>query len=140
MELQIADYVLVGLASAMVVLGVFRGFSGTLAFFLSVAAASAAATFGWTLSAEYMALAWVRVAAVSAASLAVFGLVRILVAKTVHLLLAQPTDAILGAFAGAACFLVLVYAWTYVGTRVHDDYPAVRDCSSLITLCAHYVG
>ncbi len=140
MELHIADYVLIGLASSMVVLGIFRGFSGTLAFFLSVAAASTAATFGWKLSAEYIALVWVRVAAVSAAALVVFGIVRILVAKTVYLLLAQPADAILGAVAGAACFLFLVYAWTYVGTRVHDDYPAVRDCSSLITLCAAYVG
>ena len=140
MELQIADYVLVGLASALVVLGVFRGFSGTLAFFLSVAAASAAATFGWTLSADHISLVWLRVAAVSASALVVFGVVRILVVKFVHFLLSQPTDAILGAVAGAACFLFLVYVWTYIGTRVYDDYPAVRDCSTFICLCASYVG
>ena len=47
---QPADYVIAGLAVVSAVLGLFRGFSGMLAFCLATAAAGVVGSFGWRVS------------------------------------------------------------------------------------------
>ena len=47
-----ADYVLMALAVASAVLGLFRGFSGMLAFCIATGAAGVAGSVGWRVSAS----------------------------------------------------------------------------------------
>ncbi len=122
-DLQLADYVLCGLTLVMAVTGLFRGFSGTIAFALAAAAAAAAGTFGWAWSATLTASAWQRVAGVLVASLLAFGIVRLIVKKLVNGLLAQPSDAILGALVGAAIGATAVVVWALSG--IYPEYSAL---------------
>lgn len=140
MTLHIADYILIVLATVLVVLGGFRGLSGTIALFVALAASVVAARLGWPCAGAYSLPVWAKVALVSAGTLLTFGLVRIIVAKTIKCLLAQPTDAIFGAAAGLVAFLMIVFIWSYLGNRVHADFPAVRDCSTIVRSFSAYVG
>lgn len=142
MALTTADYILIGFAAASVVLGALRGLSGTLAFLVALAASVAAARCGWPYigSLDIPQAVWLKVVLIVAATLLVFGLVRITVAKTVRFLLAQPTDALLGAASGLAVAALVVYVWAFLGTRIYDDFPAFTDCSNLVRLFAPYVG
>ena len=110
-----ADYVLCGITVVMAVLGLFRGFSGTLGFVLGVVAAAFAASFSWAYSASFTDVAWQRGAGVLVATLLVFGLVRLIVKKLVNGLLAQPSDAIFGFLIGAALGVLILVAWAYSG-------------------------
>lgn len=133
--LQPADYVWAGATLVLAVLGLFRGFSGTLAFFLAGLAAAFAGTFGWQHAAEVAAIAepmWLRAGVVLTGTLLVFGLVRLLVKKTVNGLLAQPTDALFGFAVGAAIGIALLVAWAYSGLAL--------EYSSLATLVAERIG
>lgn len=131
-ELQTADYILCGLTIVAAVTGLFRGFSGTLAFAAASAAAAAAGSFGWAYSATLTDALWQRGAGVLAATLVVFGLVRLIVKKLVNGLLAQPSDAILGALVGAALGATVIIIWAYSGL-----YP---EYSTLVRTVAAYVG
>jgi len=85
--------------------GLFIGFSGSLAFLAGGVSAVVAARFGWALSAGFIESPWGRAAAVAVGAILVFGIVRWLVRKFVHGLVAQPGDALLGAVAfGSVCF------------------------------------
>lgn len=110
-----ADYVLCGLTIVMSVLGLFRGFSGTLGFVLGAIAAAFAAFFGWAYSASFTDVAWQRGAGVLVATLLTFGIVRLIVKKLVNGLLAQPSDAIFGFLIGAALGVLILVAWAYSG-------------------------
>ena len=110
-----ADYVLCGITVVMAVLGLFRGFSGTLGFVLGVIVAAVVGSFGWTYSLSFTAVAWQRGACVLVATLLAFGLVRLIVKKLVNGLLAQPTDALLGFLIGAALGVLMLAAWAYSG-------------------------
>ena len=110
-----ADYALCGLTIVMAVLGLFRGFSGTLGFVLGVIAALVTASFGWTYSASLTAVVWQRGAGVLVATLLAFGLVRLIVKRLVNGLLAQPSDAIFGFLIGAALGVLILVAWAYSG-------------------------
>ena len=112
---QPADYALCGITIVMAVLGLFRGFSGTLGFALGAAAAAFAASFGWTCSASFTAVAWQRGAGVLVVTLLAFGIVRLVVKKLVNGLLAQPSDAIFGFLTGAALGVLILVAWAYSG-------------------------
>ena len=114
-ELQPADYALCGLTLVMSVTGLFRGFSGTLAFAVASAAAAAAGSLCWAWSATAMDATWQRAAAVLVASLLAFGIVRLVTKKLVNGILAQPTDAILGALVGAALGAAMVAGWAWSG-------------------------
>ena len=130
-ELQIADYALCGLALVMAVTGLFRGFSGTIAFALASAAAAAVGSFGWTWSATLPDVAWQRGAGVLVAALLAFGIVRLIVKKLVNGLLAQPSDAILGALVGAALGVTVVVVWAWSG--IYPEYSAlVRTVASYV--------
>lgn len=131
MEFLPADYVLGGITVVMAVLGLFRGFSGTLAFFVAGAAAAAVAALGWPFSAGLTEVMWQRVAGVLTATLLGFGLVRLIVKRLVNGLLAQPTDAIFGFVIGAAFGAALLVGWTYSG--FHLEY------SNLATQVAAYL-
>jgi uncharacterized membrane protein required for colicin V production len=115
MELQPADYVLCALALTAAVMGLFRGFSGTLALLAALVAGGFAASFTWGFSAELTPEVWMRAAMTLVATLLVFGIVRLIVKKLVNGLLAQPTDAILGMLVGAAGGALLAVGWAYSG-------------------------
>ena len=121
---QPADYILCGLTIVMAVLGLFRGFSGTLGFVLAAIAATLTATFGWSLSASFTNVTWQRAGAVLVATLLAFGLVRMIVKKLVNGLLAQPSDAILGFLIGAALGVLVLVAWAHSGLYTEYSHLA----------------
>ena len=129
---QPADYVLCGLAAVMAVTGLFRGFSGTLAFALAALAAFFVATFGWTYSVSLTDVLWMRGAGVLVATLLAFGLVRLLVKKTVNGILAQPSDALFGMLIGLVLAALVLFAWAHSG--LYLEY------SSLARELSAYVG
>lgn len=131
-ELLPADYVLCGIALVMAVTGLFRGFSGSLAFVLAVAAAASVGIFGWGYSANYMLAMWMRVAGLLVLVLLVFGLVRALVKRVINGILAQPSDALFGFLIGAAFGALVAVAWAWSG--LYLEY------SVLATLIAGYLG
>jgi len=125
-ELQAADYVVGGLIIVTSVIGLFRGFSGALAFFIGCAAAAFAAAFSWPMSANFTQTPWTRAAVTLVATLVVFGLVRLIVKKFVNGLLAQPTDALLGALVGAMIGLSVLLGWAYYGKHLEYSNLALK--------------
>ena len=121
---QIADWILCGLTVVMAVLGLFRGFSGTLAFLIASLSAALAGNFGWFYTLNFTDVIWQRVLAVLIGTLLVFGLVRLFVKKLVNGLLAQPTDAIFGFLTGAAFGALLLAAWIWSGIYLEYSYLA----------------
>ena len=115
----------------LAVMGLFRGLSGTLAFVAAIIAAGAMAVFGWPLSETWFAAVWQRGAVTLVATLLTFGLVRLLVKRSVNGLLAQPSDAIFGCFVGMIAGLLLIVAWAYSGFCI--------EYSTLATEVARYV-
>ena len=112
---QVADYVLCGVTIVAAVTGLFRGFSGTLAFALATAAASLVGSFGWSWSATMTDVAWQRGAGVLVATLLTFGIVRIVVKKLVNGLLSQPSDALFDGLVGAGLGVAAIVVWAYSG-------------------------
>lgn len=142
MTLNIADYVLIGIALAALILGGCRGLSGTLALFFGTLAAVLTARFLWPCigEANFPHWVWIKFVIDMAVTLVVFGVVRVLVSKSVRFLLATPADTLLGGLAGLFIAAMMVYAWAYVGNRVHDDCPSFRDCSNIVRTVAPHVG
>ena len=131
MTLQTADYALCAFAVTAAVTGLFRGFSGTLAFALASAAAAAAGSFGWAWSPRVADAIWARSGIVLVSSLLAFGVVRLVVMKLVNGLLSQPSDALLGALVGAALAGAAVVVWAWSG--LFTEY------SALVRVVAEYV-
>ena len=115
MELQSADYVLCAVTLAAAVMGLFRGFSGTLAFVVALATGGSAAPIAWSFSESLTEEAWIRAAGTLVVSLLAFGIVRLVVKKVVNGLLSQPTDALLGMLTGAAGGALLAVGWAWSG-------------------------
>ena len=118
MQLLPADYVLCGITLVMAVTGLFRGFSGTLAFMLATVAAVGAGFLGWPYSASFTPVLWMRGAGTLVGVLLVFGLVRLIVKKLVGGLLAQPSDALFGAVIGSLIGVLLLVIWSYTGFHI----------------------
>jgi len=114
-ELLPADYVLCGLTIVTAVTGLFRGFSGTLAFLLATLAAVFVGLFGWDYSAAFTPVLWMRGAGTLVGVLLAFGIVRVLVRKLVGGLLAKPSDALFGFVIGASVGVLLLLAWARIG-------------------------
>ena len=123
MNLLPADYVLAGLAIILTVTGLFRGFSGTLAFLLASSAAAVAGSFGWPFSAGLTDVLWMRASGVLGVVLLVFGFVRMIVRKLVNGLLAQPSDALFGALVGACIGVLIAVGWAWSG--FHLEYSNI---------------
>ena len=115
MQLLPADYGVAGLTLVLAITGLFRGFSGTLAFLVATASAALAAGFGWSWSGTVSDVAWIRAAGVLVSVLLVFGLVRLVVKKFVKGLLAQPADAVFGLLVGALAGAMIVVGWAWSG-------------------------
>ena len=128
---QPADYAICGITIVMAVLGLFRGFSGTLGFVLGAVAAAFAASFGWTYSASFTDVAWQRGAGVLVVTLLAFGIVRLIVKKLVNGLLAQPSDAIFGFLIGVALGVLILVAWAYSGAYLEYSTLA-REASAYV--------
>lgn len=109
------DWVLGAITLTLAVMGIFRGFSGTLAFISAGACATTAAMFLWGYLTRWEMQMWARGAIALAISLLVFGIVRAIVKKVVNGLLAQPADAIFGVLAGIAVSALLVLIWAISG-------------------------
>ena len=124
-----ADYALCGLTVVMAVLGLFRGFSGTLGFVLGAIAALFTASFGWTYSASLTAVMWQRGTGVLVATLLAFGLVRLMVKKLVNGLLAQPSDAVFGFLIGAALGVLILVVWAHSG--IYLEYSTLAKEASV---------
>ena len=120
---QPADYLICGVTVVMAVLGLFRGFSGTLGFVLGVIAAAFTGFFGWAYSVTLTDVVWQRGAGVLVAALLAFGLVRLVVKKLVNGLLAQPSDAIFGFLIGMALGVLVLVGWAYSG--VYLEYSVL---------------
>lgn len=123
MQLLPADYGVACLTLVLAVTGLFRGFSGTLAFLLATAIAVLAAGFGWSWSGTVSDVVWLRAAGVLVAALLVFGLVRLVVTKLVKGLLAQPADAVFGLLTGALAGAAIVVGWAWSG--MYLEYSAL---------------
>ena len=115
MDLLVADYVCIAVTVLFCVLGVFRGFSGSLAFFVACGAAGTAALFLWPHTLTVTGVLWLRGVGVALAALLMFGIVRITVKKTVKKLLDQPADSLFGLVLGVVISALLLAGWAYSG-------------------------
>jgi len=123
MEFLPADYALGGLTCVLVVLGLFRGLSGMLAFVLASLTAVVVGMFVWPYSVTLTVVMWQRALGSLLVVLLSFGLVRIIVRKFVNGLLAQPADALFGLTIGLACGVLLVLVWAKIGIGL--EYSAI---------------
>ena len=128
---QPSDYALCGLTLTLAVLGLFRGFSGTLAFALALLAAAFAASFGWICSASVTAVMWQRAAGTLVVTLLAFGLVRLTVKRLVNGLLAQPSDALFGALLGFSLGALVLVVWAHSGLYLEYSLLA-REVASYV--------
>lgn len=123
MDFQLADYVIAGLTIILAILGLFRGFSGTLGFIAGAASAAATGVLVWNLSASFTPVWWIRAVATLVAVLLVFGIVRWAVKRMVNGLLHQPTDSLCGFLIGVMTGLGIVTVWAYSG--LYLDYSVL---------------
>ena len=129
-SLHTADWLLIIFAASVAVTGLFRGFSGTVAFIAAFCASAVSGTVAWNCG--YDGAVWIRSLIVLVVSLLVFGLVRVIVRKCVNGLLAQPADSLLGFLSGVAVALMVAVAWAYSG--FYTDY------SLIVSEISSYVG
>lgn len=114
MELLAPDYIVLAIALAGVVVGLFVGFSGALAFLLATVVAGGAASYAWPRLVAEFPSAGMRGTVVAIGALVLFGLVRFLVKRFIHGLVAQPGDAIFGAVLSAAAAFGISLAGLWV--------------------------
>lgn len=136
MELLAPDYVVLAIALAGCVVGLFVGFSGALAFLLATVVAGGAASFAWPMLVSEFPSVGLRGTVVAIGALILFGIVRALVKRFVHGLVAQPGDAIFGALisASAAFGCGLAAIW-FIGFLTGDnsfDSALLREALALI--------
>lgn len=110
-SLLLADWILVALTAVMAVTGLFRGFSGTIAFIAASVASTAAGSMAWAY--DYTDVVWIKALGALIIALLAFGLVRVIVRKCVNGLLAQPADSIFGFLSGLAFGALVALAWAY---------------------------
>ena len=114
------DYCLVVIGMFFAIMGLFKGLSGNLAFFVSLLASAFVARPLWMYLSAVLESLPLRAVAVFVISLLFFGLVRFIVKKCVNGLLAQPADAIFGFVSGLAIALLIALLWACAG--VFSDY------------------
>ena len=138
MALGVAEYAILAATLGAAVIGLFIGFSGSLAFLAGSLAAGAVARFGWTMAAAYLPNAWTRGIAVVVAALVAFGIVRWIVKKTVHGFVAQPGDAIFGALVAGA----VGFCFSAGGILLLAAFGFIEDSSvpAILSELLHHVG
>lgn len=109
-----ADYVIMSVSAVAGILGLFIGFSGTMAFLAATVVSALAGKVAWAMSAEFLATNWTRGLATVIITLLVFGLVRWVVRKIVNGLLRQPADSIFGFLVAAITGIVLSTIGVYL--------------------------
>lgn len=136
MVLTPTDYAVLTIAAGGAAIGLFLGLSGAAAFLAGTAVSVCCAIFGWSLLGEYVTTPWMRVLAMVIGVLLAFGLARFLVRRFIHVMIAQPGDAIFGALTlgavGAAAALGAVWLGRYLQIL---PYP-----SALLDGVLGYVG
>ena len=136
MELATADYAILAVTAVAAVFGLIGGFSGAVAFLAGLFVGSFVARFGWLVSASYLQTSWGRAVATLVIGLVAFGIVRMIIRKIVHGMLAQPADAIFGALVAAASGFALA-----VGAVFLLGYANIlKTNSSLVDLAASALG
>lgn len=117
MNLTFPDYAVLFVAVGSAVWGLFIGFSGAMAFLAGLVASVLAVRFGWVFSADFLSAPWARGLVTLVLTLLAFGLIRAIVRKCVHGLLAQPADAIFGSLvafvSGGGISLSVLWLLTY---------------------------
>ena len=126
------DWALGAITLSLAVMGLFRGFSGSLAFVSAGACATTMAMFSWGYLTRWDMQTWARGAIALTLSLLVFGCVRALVKKVVNGLLAQPADAIFGFIVGLGAGALAVVVWAKIGIGL--------EYSNIALEVAKYVG
>ena len=129
---QPADYAIAALAMVFSVMGLFRGFSGMLAFALASVSSFVAGSVGWNMSETYFEHLWTRALGVLLVALIVFWIVRVIVRKLVNGLLAQPADAVFGLLSGVILGAIVPVGWAFSGLFLEYSYLASE--------VARYVG
>lgn len=122
MQLGFSEYLVLAVTLGGVIVGLFVGLSGTLAFLSGSVVSGLAAKIAWQSLATVLPTLWSRILVVSLAALFVFWVVRLIVAKTIRLVVAQPGDSIFGALAaGVSAYLILAaVAWVLAMTGITD--------------------
>lgn len=101
MELTIPDYAILSMTAGGALVGLFVGFSGAIAFLSGFVASVFVGRVSWVWAAAWVASPGMRSLVSALAALLAFGLVRLVVRKCVHGLVAQPGDALFGLFFAA---------------------------------------
>ncbi len=115
MQLLPADYALLAFGALCALVGLFRGLSGTLAFFVALGAAVGVAYGVWVYAFPYIEGAGMRGLAAFVAALLAFGLARLIVRKLVNGILAQPSDALFGLLIGVLVAVGVAFIWAKAG-------------------------
>ena len=102
-------------------MGLFRGFSGMLAFALASVSSFVAGSVGWNMSETYFEHLWTRALGVLLVALIVFWIVRVIVRKLVNGLLAQPADAVFGLLSGVILGALVPVGWIFDPAQVPED-------------------
>lgn len=134
----VAEYAILVATLGAAVIGLFIGFSGSLAFLAGSLAAGAVARFGWMMAADYIPSVWTRGIAITVAALVAFGIARWIVKKTVHGFVAQPGDAIFGALVAGA----VGFCFSAGGILLLAAFGIIDDSSvpAILTELLHHVG
>ena len=126
MDLAVPDYAVLAVATGAAVVGLFVGFSGALAFLSGLFSSVLFGFWAWPASAGFISSPWTRGLAVGVASLLVFGLVRWLVKRFVHGLVAQPGDALLGMILSALTGLAVTLGVVWCLGNIWPDNPDLK--------------
>lgn len=126
MDLSVPDYAVLAVATGAAVVGLFVGFSGALAFLAGLFASVLFGFWAWPVSEGLIVSPWARGLAVGVASLLVFGLVRWLVRRFVHGLVAQPGDALLGMILSALTGLAVTLGIVWCLGNIWPDSPGLK--------------
>jgi len=115
MELLPADYVLLGFAFITTFAGGVCGLSGIIAFASALGISVFSAVILWPFALARFESHWAAALAVFVAAIIIYAAVRVILKKTVNLMMSQPSDSILGMLVGLVLAAGLVYAWARIG-------------------------
>ena len=131
MELLPADYVLLGFAFLATATGGVCGLSGIIAFASALGLSVFSAFVLWPFALARVDTPWAAALAVFVAAIIVYAIVRVILKKTVNIMMSQPSDSILGMVVGFVLAVGFVYAWARTGF--------LAEHSSIVTGVSAYV-